>query len=144
MRIPVYVGRTPDEPRHHTLGGNVYPLAGRPAENGLQLEEFLEAGLAPLAPVARLLVVAEGSVEVGTGAIQMHVARAEAERHPARMLDVAGLHVAREPVRRVVRDLDRLLLAVVRQDREDGPEDLLARDGRAVAHAAEHRGAHVV
>src|SRR5690606_11393959 len=118
-------------------------LAGG-AHHGLHLEELLEAEDAPFAAVAGLLVAAERRGEVGAGAVQVHVAGAQPRRYALRVLEVARAHVARQPVRRVVRDADRLLLVAVREDREHGAEDLLARDGHVVAHVGEHGRAHVV
>src|SRR5262245_32119552 len=109
-----------------------------PAEHGLQLEELLEAGLSPLAAVARLLVAAEAGGEVRTGAIDVDVAGADLPGDLAGALGVAGRDVSREAVQRVVGDLDRLRVALVGQDGEDRPEDLLARDRHVVADVAEH------
>src|SRR5262249_21550760 len=99
--------------------------ARRPAEHGLQLEELLEAGLAPLAPVARLLVAAEAGVEVDLRTVQVHVAGSDPLGDPPGPLEVSGRDVAGEAVGRVVRDPDGVLVAVVGQDGEDGAEDLL-------------------
>src|SRR6266852_2587467 len=118
--------------------------ASRVAEHGLQLEELSQAGFAPLAAVARLLVAAEGRAQVGLRPVHVHVARADAFRHSARALDVARGDVAREPVGRVVGDANRVLLVLVRDDGKDGAEDLLARDRHVVAHVGEHRRADEV
>src|SRR4030095_12672707 len=111
---------------------------------GLQLEEFLAPGLAPLAAVARLLVAAEAGHEVRAGAVDVHVAGADLLGHLAGALGIARGDVPREAGQRVVGDLDRLRVALVGQDGEDRPEDLLARDGHVVAHIAEHRRLDVV
>src|SRR5437867_624689 len=116
----------------------------RVAEDGLQLEELLEARLAPLAAVARLFVAAEGGAQVGLRAVHVDVAGADLPGHPARALEVAGGHVAREPVGRVVGDADRVRLVLVWDDGEDRPEDLLARDRHVVADVGEYRGLHEV
>lgn len=47
-------------------------------EYSFDLEEFLEAVLTPFAAGSRLLVTTEGRIEIGTSAIQMHIARAQA------------------------------------------------------------------
>src|SRR5476651_2769899 len=73
----------------------------------------------------------------------MDVAGAEARRHAARVIEIAGRDIARQAVRCVVGDGDRLFLCLVRQDREHRPEDLLARDRHVVLHAGEHRRLHV-
>src|SRR5207344_1993707 len=49
----------------------------RDAHHGFDLEEFLEAELAPLAAVAALLVAAERRIEVRAGAVDVHVAGAK-------------------------------------------------------------------
>ena len=56
------------------------------AHDGLHLEELLEAELAPLAAVARLLVAAERRREVGGRAVQVHVAGAQPRRDLQRAL----------------------------------------------------------
>src|SRR5688572_20415917 len=99
-----------------------------PADHGLGLEELLETVVAPLAAVARLLVAAERRAEVGRCPVDADLAGADPRRDAARALEVARRHVAGEAVRRVVGDPDRIVLVVVGQDREHGPEDLLARD----------------
>src|SRR5262245_60006954 len=112
--------------------------ASGPAEHGLQLEELFEAGLAPLATVARLLVAAEAGGEVRTRAVDVHVAGADLLRHLTGALGIARRDVSGESVQRVVGDLDRLRIALVGQDGEDRPEDLLAGDRHVVADVAEH------
>src|SRR5688572_13547672 len=97
--------------------------SGGGAEYRLDLEELLEALGAPLASVAGLLVAAERSREVRPGAVDVHVAGAEAGGDLLRVLRIPRLHVAGETVRGVVRHRDRFLLRLVRQDAEDGSED---------------------
>src|SRR6266851_874537 len=87
------------------------------AHHRLGLEELVEAEFAPFAAVAGLLVAAERRAEIGTGAVQMHIAGAELRRDLARMLEVAGLHVTREAIHHVVGHADCLLLAVIGEDR---------------------------
>src|SRR6266404_6412317 len=70
------------------------------AHDRLQLEELLEAVLAPLTAVPRLLVAAEGRGEVGSGAVQVDVAGAQTRGDAQRVVLIAGRHVAREPVGR--------------------------------------------
>src|SRR5262249_48139593 len=110
-----------------------------PAVHALQPQDRLEPAPAPLAPVPRLLVAAERRAEVRVSAVQVDVSRADPARDRARVLDVARGHVAGEPVEGVVGDLHRLLLGLVRQDRQHGAEDLLARDRHVVPHVAEDR-----
>src|SRR5579872_421747 len=85
--------------------------------------------LAPFAAISRLLVAAEGGAEIGAGAVQMNVAGAKLRRDFPRMIEIAGLDIAGKAIDRVVGKPDHLLLAVIGEDREDRPEDLLARDG---------------
>src|SRR5262245_13658539 len=87
-------------------------------EDRLQLEELGEAGFAPLAAVAGLSVAPERAAEVGLGAVHVDVPGADALRNPPGALDVARGDVAREPVRRVVRDPHGVVLVLVRDDRE--------------------------
>src|SRR5262249_31400435 len=50
------------------------PASARPPEDRLQLEKLLEARLAPLAAVARLLVATEAGPEIRTGPVHVDVA----------------------------------------------------------------------
>src|SRR4051812_46463503 len=63
--------------------------SGVVAHDGLGLEELLEAQLAPLTAVARLAIAAERGVEVGPGAVEVHVAGADAPRHRLGAIAVA-------------------------------------------------------
>src|ERR1700685_4348506 len=64
------------------------------AEHGLDLEEFLEAELAPFAAGAGLLVAAERRVHVAARAVDVHVAGADLGCDLAGVVDVARLHIA--------------------------------------------------
>src|SRR5690349_7160516 len=59
------------------------------SQDRLGLEELAEGRLAPFAAVARALVAAEGGVEVDAGAVQRHLAGAQARgglAHPGGVL----------------------------------------------------------
>src|SRR5215471_4161100 len=114
------------------------------AEHRLDLQELLEAVLSPLAAVARLLVPAKGRRHVSRGSVQADLTGPKLRGHPARVAEIAGLHVPGEPVYGVVGELDHLLLGLVGEDGEYGPEDLLARDRHVGLHVGEHRRPHVV
>src|SRR5262249_1160058 len=81
--------RVPSRPEMY-LGSDL-----RPAEDRLGLEELLEAGGAPLAPVARLLVAAERGADVERGTVHVHVAGTDAAGDAAGALQVAARDVAR-------------------------------------------------
>ena len=63
------------------------------------------------------------------------------DREAARV--VAGPHAARQAVAGVVGDADRVVLAVERDERQHGAEDLLAGDPHAVVHVGQDRRWHV-
>src|SRR5258708_39962650 len=117
---------------------------GLVADDGLGLQKFLEAPLAVLAAVARLLVAAERRRGVARGIVQVHVAGPHLRGDRAGVADVGRLHVRRQPVDRLVGQANDLFLAFVGQDGDDRSEDLLARDRHVVAHAREHGGPPIV
>src|SRR5262249_52717273 len=119
--------------------GSCSPCRGV-SEDGLQLQEFAQAGLAPLATVSGLLVTAEGAAEVGLRAVHVNVAAADPLGDLPGALDVRRRDVARQTIERVVGDLDRLVLVLVVDDGEHRAEDLLAGDGHVVADVGEDRG----
>src|SRR5215475_1351183 len=84
-------------------------LRGVEAGDGLHLEVFLEPELAPLTPVARLLVTSEGRGPLIGNAVQIDVAGAQPATDLTGTLHAAGRHVASQSVRRVVGDLDRVV-----------------------------------
>src|ERR1700739_4511769 len=55
--------------------------------------------------------------------VDQHLAGHELVGDPVRAAQVRGLDVSRQPVRRAVRDLDRLVLGAEWGDRQDRPED---------------------
>mmetsp|Transcript_84144 Transcript_84144/g.265612 ORF Transcript_84144/g.265612 Transcript_84144/m.265612 type:complete len:252 (-) Transcript_84144:751-1506(-) len=105
---------------------------------------LLDAGLAPLAGVAALLVASEGRVRGAGGAVDHDGARAELARHGQRALGALGPDGVVEAVDRVIRDGDTLLFRLVGDDGEHGAEDLLLRNGHLVVHVREDRGLDVV
>src|SRR5262249_15977353 len=131
-------------PRSRRTRAAEWLLLCAPPQHGLRLEELLEAELAPLAAVARLLVAAERRAEIGLGAVHADLSGADPRRDAARALEVARRDIARESVGGVVCDPDRVLIVLVGQDREHRPEDLLARDRHVVAHVRENGRPHVV
>src|SRR5208337_5360990 len=74
----------------------------------------------------------------------MDVSCAQAGSDTACPIDITRGHIAGEPVRRVVRDADRLLFVPVRENRQHRAEDLFASDGHVVAHIAKNRRANIV
>ena len=81
----------------------------------------MEAELAPLAPVAALLVAAERRVEI-EAVVDRHPARADPAGDGAGLLEVGGRDIAREAVLGVVGDLDGLVDVVVAEDHSTGPK----------------------
>src|SRR4051812_32075273 len=99
----------------------------RSDEERLDLEELLEPVLAVLPTETRLLVAAERRRPDVLARIDRHLAGAQLARHALGALVAAG-HPRGQPVQRVVRYLDRFVLGVVRDDREDRAEDLFLGD----------------
>src|SRR5690606_33583305 len=110
----------------------------------LDLEELLEAVLAVLAPVAAVLVAAEGRVRVEGPAVDLDLAGADPAGEGLGPLRVGAPHAAGQAVDRVVGDSGGVVLVLVADDRQDRPEDLLLGDGHVVADLGEDRRLHVV
>src|SRR3954471_3422128 len=106
----------------------------------VQLQIRLEPVPAALAAEARLLVAAErrGRIEAVVGIRPDH-ARAQALSHPEDARSLLRPDAGAEPVRRVVRLLDRLVRRPECQDRQHRAEDLLLRDPVALRDVGEHR-----
>src|ERR1700733_5469559 len=63
-------------------------------ENSLQLEEFLEPGLAPFPAITRLLVASEAASEVNSRAIDVYISRTNLLSNPVRALQISRSHKA--------------------------------------------------
>src|SRR5256885_5590099 len=113
------------------------PPSGAPAGHGLDLHEFLEAEAAPFAAVARLLVAAERRGPLVGCTVDVDVAGPHAPGNAACPLHVARGNVPRQPVGGVVGHADGIVLALVADDRQHRPEDLLARNRHVVAYLGE-------
>src|SRR5262245_30588788 len=87
---------------------------------------------------SRLLEAAERDAEVRLEGVVADGSRAESPGDRIGAFRVVREHGGVQAVDRVVRDLDRLLLALRRNDGEHRAEYLLARDGRAVVDVPEH------
>ena len=85
-----------------------------------------------------------GPPEVERVLVDRHVAAADPPRHVLGALDVRAPDAARQPVVGVVGDRDRVVLVVVRDDGDDGSEDLLPRDRHPVVDVGEDRRLHEV
>src|SRR3989475_2303493 len=106
----------------------------------LHLRVLFHAEAPALAPDAALLETAEGGVEEVDAVVDPHDPGADAPGERQRLGGVARQHHAAEPVGRVVRDADRLLLVGEGDHGHDGPEDLLLRDADAIGDGAEDGG----
>src|SRR4051794_34220560 len=127
----------------YLLGGS----AGSGDGDGLQLEVAVEA-LAPHLPAdAARLDAAERCGRIhAVGLVDAEGPGADPARKPEPSLAVARPHRSRQPVVGVVRDAYGSVvigLVVVRDDREDGAEDLLLRDPHPVVDVGEQRGCDV-
>src|SRR5688572_33116909 len=85
------------------------------AHDSLDLEKLLQPECAPLAAKAGLLVAPEWRGGVEPLPVEVDVPGPDATRHRARVLHIARRHVARQSVRRVVRDADCLFFVGVGQ-----------------------------
>src|ERR1700684_1056124 len=85
--------------------------------NGFDLQVLLETGETHLAPVAGLLVPAEGRVgRVPDAAVDVDGSHSQARSEAGRALRVGAEYGAGQPVWRVVGDAQRVLVTVVGDD----------------------------
>jgi len=107
---------------------NAHKLPDRDRQR-LGLEELLEPRLAHLPADAGLLEPAEGHVGTEPGAaVDADGAGPDPARDREGTVAVAAEHRARQAVDRVVGDPHRVVVAVVRDDHQHRPEDLLLGD----------------
>src|SRR3569833_1618683 len=90
------------------------------------MQEVAQSMLAPLAAIARLLEPAERRVHIARLAIEGEPTRADPASNAIGTRQVIGPDIRLQTVFSVVGDPDRLLLRLIRQDGQQGPEDLLA------------------
>src|SRR5829696_5536738 len=119
------------------------PSRTRGRHDRLQLDVVGQALDAELAPEARPLVAAERGDEVHRVLVHAVRAGADAPGDVETLVDVAGPDRAGQAVLAVVGDAHCVIGVVVGDDREHGPEDLLARDAHRVVDTGEHRRLHV-
>jgi hypothetical protein len=72
--------------------------------------------------------------------VEPHGARFDSVRQPQRPTHVTGLDAGRQTVTAVVREPDRFIFTVERDDWDDRPEDLFARDPHVVRRICKHGG----
>src|SRR4030081_3871997 len=89
----------------------------RVTQHRLDLDVFVEAKLAPLAPVATLLVAAERRVEIKS-TVHRDPARTQAARHGAALFQVGAIDVTGEAKGRVIGYFDGVVDIVVTDDAE--------------------------
>ena len=103
---------------------------------------WLKPDEAVLTSDTAVLVAAERRVRaVAGGAVEPDEARAQPSCHRQRAVQRTRHHVSGQAVGAVVGDPDGVLLVLVGNDSEDGPEDLLLRDGHLVVDVSEKRWA---
>src|SRR5205814_394430 len=113
--------------------------------HALHLRVEVDRVAAELAPVAALLVAAEGRARIEhIVAVDPHRARADGARHPVRLAHVARPHPGGEAVGGVVALQHGVVLVLERDDGDHRAEDLLPRDLHVVPDAGEDGGLHVV
>src|SRR5688572_7970399 len=106
--------------------------------HGLQLEVRLETLDAALAPPPRLLEAAERHLRIDDHAVDGHATRAHTARDLVAALGVRRVDRAMQAVHRAVRFLDGIVDVLIGDERDNGPEDLLARDRHRLLHVTEH------
>src|SRR5262245_24614828 len=89
---------------------------------------------------SRLLETAERDAEVRLEGVMADGSRPDSPGDRIGAFRVVREYGGVQAVDRVVRDLDRPLLALRRNDAEHRAEDLLARDGRGIVDVPEHGG----
>src|SRR5262249_37048025 len=111
----------------------------------LDLEELLESPAPQLPSPTRLLVPAERRHGVEAAhAAHVDLTGAQAAGDPLGPAAIAGEDGPVQAVGRVVGDADGVVLVVAGDDRHDGPEDLVDRNGHVVVDVGEDRGPYVV
>src|SRR5258707_986746 len=93
---------------------------------GFRLEELKDTLRPVLSTVSGFFEATVGESDVESGALYADPAGPDAPGHPQRTLVVRSEDACRKAVARVVGDLDRMIVAVVRDHRDDGTENLLA------------------
>src|SRR4051794_25391858 len=120
----------------------VFLTGSRSATEGLRLREveiWLQPVPAALAAEAGLLVAAERRARVeAVERVRPDDAGAKTLRHPEDARALLRPDAGAEPVRRVVRLLDRLVRRAEGEDGEDRAEDLLLRDPVTLSDVREH------
>jgi hypothetical protein len=84
------------------------------ADDALHLQEVVDAPVGIFAAIPGLLVAAEGREGIPGGIVDLDLAGTDPARDLPGMLDVLRFDIGREAIDRVVGDLDRLLLALIR------------------------------
>src|SRR4051812_7908543 len=108
---------------------------------GLGLEVLGQAVHAEFAAHARLLVTAERREGVEAAAVDVDLTGLHAAGERGRLRLVAGPYRAGESVDGAVGDAQGVLLVLVAQDGQDGPEDLLLGDRHVRGDVGEDGGA---
>ena len=105
----------------------------------LGLQEWVQPLGSSLAADPGLLEAAKRDPEVGSEGVVADRARAQLGGDRARPLHVIGEHGSVQSVDRVVGDAHSVAFVLGGDDAQDGSEDLLAGDRRAVVDVPEHR-----
>src|SRR4051812_33863940 len=113
-------------------------------EYGLYLEIFFKSKNPELTPIARLLVAAKGQAAVERRAVEIDAPGANTVGDSASAVGIPRLHKTRQSERRVVGDLDRLVLGVVAHDRQHRAKNLLSRNLHLRRHIAKDGRANIV
>src|SRR6187549_319024 len=112
--------------------------------NRLDLEELLEAITAVFPAMPRLLEAAKWSKWIERRSVDLDLPRTHSTSEGFRTLGVGRPDAAVQTVDRAVGDLGRLVLGVVRDDREHWAEDLLLGDRHVGLHLGKDRRADEV
>src|SRR3954452_21571176 len=114
------------------------------AQYGLHLEIFFKSKNPELTPIAGLLVATKGQAAVERRAVEIDAPGADAVGDSASAVGIARLHKTRQSERRVVGDLDRLVLGVIAHDRQHRTKNLLTCNLHLRRHIPKDGRTHIV
>src|SRR5215469_18643204 len=115
-------------------------LASCVPKDGFEFEEFFQPGFTPLTAIAGLLVASEARTEVQASTIDVDIAGANLSGNVACAVEIAGRHEARQAIRTIVRDPDRVFIIQIADDGENRSKDLLTGNRHVIANAGKDGG----
>ena len=86
----------------------------------------------PFATIARLLEATKRHIKTAGRTVNMHIAGTDPRGHFTGVIKVTTLHIARQPIGRVIRNANRLFLCVIRDHSEYRSENFFPGDGHLI------------